>query len=135
MFFSSIALRRHHASLNKHRSSLKAPPCSSLKPPLPSTCTTSPQLHYWSISAFVWIIGLYFHYFVWEIKSFCFGLESVYRPKSGILTRYGRNSSGERGSATAPMKEYTAGNHYTQSRSTLGCRLACMETWTMWVDV
>ena len=34
-----------------------------------------------------------------------------------------------------PMKEYTAGNHYTQSWSTLGYRLACMETWTMWVDV
>ena len=34
-----------------------------------------------------------------------------------------------------PMKEYTAGNHYTQSRPTLGYRLACMETWTMWVDV
>ena len=68
-------------------------------------------------------------------QEFLFRPESVYRPKSGILTQYGRNSSGERGAATAPMKEYTAGDHYTQSRSTLGCRLACMETWTMWVDV
>nr|POF17168.1 tetratricopeptide repeat protein 5 [Quercus suber] len=36
MFSSRIILCHHHASFNKHRSSLIAPPCSSLKLPLPS---------------------------------------------------------------------------------------------------
>ena len=59
MFSSSIVLRRHHASFNKHRSSLIESLCSSLKLPLPST--TSPHLHYWSISA---LFGLWVYIFI-----------------------------------------------------------------------